>query len=190
MAAIAIGAVFLLSSACSSPRADRVEESLEGHGSFRATATVEEIMRSIIDPAADAVWDSVVIVVNENGIETTQPETNEDWQTLRRHAITLIEATNLLLIEGRAVAAPDSRSELPGIDLEPDEIEALLAADRATWSELISKLHESGIQVLDAVDTQDVDALLVAGDRLDLACENCHATYWYPGYGGRPDEGL
>lgn len=189
MAAIAVGAVFFLSLACSLPRPDRAEESSEGHGSFQATATVEEIMRSIIDPAADAVWDSVVIVSNENGIETTQPETQEDWLALRRHAITLVEASNLLLMDGRAVAAPDSRSELPGIDLEPAEIEALLSADRASWSEFVRKLHESGIQVLNAVDRQDVDALLVAGDRLDLACENCHATYWYPGYGGRPDEG-
>ena len=189
MAVSTAGAMFLWGAACSPPNTDRVEGGLEGCGGFQATASVEEIMRLIIDPAADAVWDSVVIVVNENGIETTQPETNEDWLTLRRHAITLVEATNLLLIEGRAIAAPDSRSELPGIDLEPDEIEALLAADWATWSELVRKMNESGIQVLNAVDTHDVDALLIAGDRLDLACENCHATYWYPGYGGRPDEG-
>lgn len=188
VATAAVGGICFFSLSCSSS-ADRAAENAEGYGRFQVTATVEEVMRSIIDPAADAVWDSVVIVSNESGIQTTQPETDEDWLTLRRHAITLVEASNLLLMDGRAVAAPESRSELPGIDLEPDEIEALLAADRTTWSALVSKLHESGIQVLNAVDTQDVDALLVAGDRLDLACENCHATYWYPGYGGRADEG-
>jgi hypothetical protein len=36
--------------------------------------------------------------------------------------------------------------------------------------------------VLDAVDRRDVDALLVAGDGLDLACENCHVVYWYPSF--------
>jgi hypothetical protein len=188
VATAAVGGICFFGLSCSSS-ADRAAENAEGYGRFQVTATVEEVMRSIIDPAADAVWDSVVIVSNESGIQTTQPETDEDWLTLRRHAITLVEASNLLLMDGRAVAAPESRSELPGIDLEPDEIEALLAADRTTWSALVSKLHESGIQVLNAVDTQDVDALLVAGDRLDLACENCHGTYWYPGYGGRADEG-
>ena len=188
VATAAVGGICFFSLSCSSS-ADRAAENAEGYGRFQVTATVEEVMRSIIDPAADAVWDSVVIVSNESGIQTTQPETDKDWLTLRRHAITLVEASNLLLMDGRAVAAPESRSELPGIDLEPDEIEALLAADRTTWSALVSELHESGIQVLNAVDTQDVDALLVAGDRLDLACENCHATYWYPGYGGRADEG-
>ena len=184
---LAVGGMCFSSWSCS-PGAGGIEGGSEAYGSFQVTATVEEVMHSIIDPAADAVWDSVVIVSNENGIETTQPETQEDWLALRRHAITLVEASNLLLMDGRAVAVPESRSELPGIDLEPDEIEALLAADRTTWSTLVGKLHESGIQVLNAVDTQDVDALLVAGDRLDLACESCHATYWYPGYGGRTDE--
>ena len=37
----------------------------------------------------------------------------------------------------------------------------------------------SGV-VLDAVEARNVDALLEAGTELDLACENCHALYWYP----------
>ena len=100
--------------------------------------------------------------------------------TLRRHAVTLVESTNLLLMEGRRVAAPGSRSEMPGVDLDPEEIEALLAEDRATWTTLVGNLHTSGVDVLTAIDTQDVAALLEAGDRLDLACEQCHVRYWYP----------
>ena len=150
---------------------------------FRPTATIEEIMQSIIDPAADAVWDAVVTEVTAAGTTTTQPETDGDWTGLRREAIILIEATNLLLIEGRAVAAPESRSELPGIDLEPAEIESLLANDRETWTRLVSGLHASGVEILHAVDTADVDALLEAGANLDLACEACHSAYWYPELG-------
>ena len=145
-------------------------------------------MPSIIDPSADAVWDAVVTVGTASGIETTQPETNDDWLALRRHAITLMEATNLLLIDGRRVAGVGSRSELPGIDLEPEEIEVLMAEDRETWTRLVHEFHDAGVGVLNAVAATDVDALLVAGDRLDLACENCHSRYWYPGHGGRPDE--
>lgn len=155
---------------------------------FRTTATVEDVMRSIIDPAADAVWDAVVTVSTAEGIETTQPESEDDWAALRRHVITLVEAPNLLLLDGRRVAGVGSRSELPGIDLEPEKIASLLAADRESWMRLVSDLHDTGVGVLNAVDSRDVDALLVAGDRLGLACENCHSRYWYPGHGGRPDE--
>ena len=155
---------------------------------LRPTATIEDIMRWMVDPAADGVWDAVVTVGTVDGIKTTQPETDDDWRALRRHAITLVEATNLLLIDGRRVAGSESHSELPGIDLEPEEIELLVADDRETWTRLVHELHDAGVGVLDAVEATDVDELLVAGDQLDLACENCHSVYWYPGYGGRPDD--
>lgn len=146
------------------------------------TATVEELMRSMIDPAADAVWDAVVIEATADGIVETRPETEGDWLRLRRHAVTLAEASNLLLIEGRRVAAPESRSDLPGIDLHPDAIQELMAEDWAGWVETARGLRATSGVVLDAVEARDVDALLEAGTELDLACENCHALYWYPGY--------
>lgn len=155
-------------------------EAPESAPAFRTTASIEEVMRYMIDPAADAVWDAVVTEVTADGVVETVPETEEDWELLRRHAVTLIESTNLLLMEERPVAAEGSRSELPGVDLEPEEIEALLAQDRAAWTQFVGTLHETGVAVRDAVDDHDVDALLVAGDRLDLACETCHVRYWYP----------
>jgi hypothetical protein len=149
---------------------------------MRPAATVEELMRSMIDPAADAVWDAVVIEATAEGIVETRPETDGDWLRLRRHAVTLAEASNLLLIEGRRVAAPESRSELPGIDLHPDAIQELVAEDWDGWVEVTQGLRATSVVVLNAVEARDVDALLAAGTELDLACENCHARYWYPGY--------
>ena len=145
-------------------------------------------MQSMVDPAADAIWDAVVTEATADGVVTTVPETNEEWMALRRHAVTLVESTNLLLMEGRRIARVGSRSEMPGVDLEPAEIEALLVEDRATWVRVVGNLHESGVEVLNAVDARDADALFAAGDRLDLACESCHARYWYPGFASRNEE--
>ncbi|MDH3285722.1 MAG: hypothetical protein OEQ13_13405 [Acidobacteriota bacterium] len=147
---------------------------------FQTTATIEEIMRHLVDPAADAIWESVVTEVTAEGVIDHIPETDEDWASLRGHALTLVESTNLLLMRERRVASPGSRSELPGVDLEPEQIEALLAENRAAWDQFVGGLHTSGLVVLEAVDRRDVEALLVAGDGLDLACENCHVRYWYP----------
>ena len=145
------------------------------------TATVEELMRSMIDPAADAIWDALVIEATADGIVETRPESAGDWLRLRRHALTLAEASNLLLIQGRRIAGPESRSELPGIDLHPDAIQELVADDWNGWAETARGLRATSGVVLDAVENRDVDALLVAGTELDLACEDCHARYWYPG---------
>jgi hypothetical protein len=152
---------------------------------FRTTVSIEEVMRYMIDPPADAIWESVVTIVTAEGIQEIVPETDEDWAALRGHAVTLLESTNLLLMPGRRVAMEGSVSELPGVDLEPDEIEAILAANRTAWATLTGALHDSGVQVLAAVDVRDLDALLVAGDVLDLACENCHIQFWYPDLSGQ-----
>ena len=149
---------------------------------FRPTATVEELMRAVIDPAADAVWDAVVIDVTADGVVEIVPETDGDWVRLRRHAVTLAESANLLLVEGRRIAAPASRSELPGIDLHPDAIQTLVEEDWDTWAAVSRGLHDTSQTLLAAIDARDVDALLTAGTALDLACEACHSVYWYPGY--------
>ncbi len=146
------------------------------------TATVEELMRSMIDPDADAIWDAVVVEATADGIIETRPETEGDWLRLRRHALTLAEAANLLLIEGRRIAAPESRSDLPGIDLHPDAIQELVDENWDGWMEVARGLRATSGTVLDAVEARDVDALLEAGTELDLACENCHSVFWYPGY--------
>jgi hypothetical protein len=150
---------------------------------FRATVSIEEVMRYMIDPSADAIWESVVTIVTDDGIEEILPETDEDWEALRRSAVTLTEATNLLLMADRRVAEEGSRSELPGVDLEPEQIEALLAENRDAWTQFTLGLHDSGVTVLEAVDARDLEALFVAGDGLDLACENCHVRFWYPDLG-------
>ena len=145
-------------------------------------------MRLMIDPAADAIWDAVVTDITTDGVVEIRPETEAEWTALRWRAMTLVEATSLLLIEGRPMAAPGSRSELPGIDLHPDAIETLVAEDPDGWASLAQGLRDAGLLVLDAVRAQDTDALLVTGTGLDVACENCHSRYWYPGYGDpRPD---
>ena len=145
-------------------------------------ATVEELMRSMIDPAADAIWDAVVTEATADGIVETRPESEGDWLRLRGHALTLAEASNLLLIESRRIAAPESRSELPGIDLHPDAIEELVAEDWNGWAAASRGLRATSGVVLRALEARDVDALLEAGTALDLACEDCHARYWYPGH--------
>jgi hypothetical protein len=112
-----------------------------------------------------------------------RPHTTDDWAMLRRHAVTIAEAANLLAIEGRPIAVPGSRSELPGIDLHPNAIAALVGEEWDSWVALASGLRETSVRVLDAVDARDVDAFVVAGTELDVACENCHSRFWYPGYG-------
>src|SRR5688572_16117342 len=67
-------------------------------------ATIRDIMESIIDPSADFLFESVHQVVDENGIRDVEPRTDEEWAMVRHHAFVLLEAPNLLTMEGRKVA--------------------------------------------------------------------------------------
>ncbi len=146
---------------------------------FRPTATVKDIMDSVIDPGSDALWDSVEIIATLEGTVHKQPKSDDDWKTLRRAAVSVVEASNLLLIPGRQVARPGEKAEDARVDLNPDEIEARIAKDLAAWTTRAHVLHDAAMESLKAVEARDVQALLNAGETLDAACESCHRNYWY-----------
>ncbi len=137
-------------------------------------------MDSEVDPSADYLWDSVSTTVTRKGIEEHRPRTDEDWKEVRRRAITLIEAPNLLVMDGRRVARPGETSEKPGVELGPDEIQHIIDGDRATFIQRASALQDAVRKALDAIDRKDADALSDAGETIDKACEQCHLKYWYP----------
>jgi hypothetical protein len=149
--------------------------------SYRTTSTIKDIMDSVIDPSADFVWDSVQVVATLQGTEEHAPKTDDDWKAVRRHAISLVEASNLLIMPGRRIAKPGEKADDPNVDLPPEEIQRLVDADRDAWVRLALGLHDAASQTLAAVDSRDVKALLAAGEVLDEACESCHKKYWYPG---------
>jgi hypothetical protein len=135
-------------------------------------------MDSQVDPAADYIWDAVATTVTAKGREEKYPRTDDEWKEVRRRAIQLMEASNLLLIPGRRVAVPDQKAD-PRIELPPDQIEALINQDRAAFVSLAHGLYDSVVPALQAIEAKDKDKLLEAGDAIDQACENCHMKYWY-----------
>jgi hypothetical protein len=147
---------------------------------YTTTATIKDIMLHIVDPAGDMVWDSVTTVIDKQGLHETAPTTDEDWFKVRSGVITLIEASNLLMVPGRAMARPGEKSEAPGVELEPAEMEALVKKDLAGWNSRAKDLHNISLKVLEIVEKKDAQALFDIGEDLDKACENCHRAYWYP----------
>ena len=147
---------------------------------LRPTSTIQDIMDSVVDPSADAVWESVATTVSAAGIDERRPRTDEEWANVRHHTIALLEATNLLLMEGRHVAKPGEKAENQDVELNPEEIEALITKDRASFIKLAHGLYDAALPALKATQDKNADALLDAGEGIDMACENCHLKYWYP----------
>jgi hypothetical protein len=147
---------------------------------YMPTATIKDLMLSVIDPSADVVWLSVTAIVDEKGLVETAPKSDEDWTKVRHGAVTLMEAANLLMIPGRRVARPGEKSETPGVELEPEEMDALIAKDRPAWNARAKALHDVVSSVIAAIDAKDSVKVFELGEQIEVACENCHKQYWYP----------
>jgi hypothetical protein len=143
--------------------------------------TIKDLMDSIVDPSADVVWGAVGTVVDQDGAHETFPKTQEEWLNVRRASIRIIEGANLLMMPGREAAPPGSKSEAPGVELEPPEITALIKKNRASFDAFARALQAVGAESVRASDAQDTAALLEIGGRMQDVCESCHQVFWYPG---------
>ncbi|MDP9091268.1 MAG: hypothetical protein M3O26_21345 [Pseudomonadota bacterium] len=149
---------------------------------FQLTASIQELMDSVIDPAADALWDSVSITQTRKGTIFHQPHSDEQWHEVRRRAIALIEGSNLLAMEGRKLVAPGSAVLDQGTSgvLSAEEGQKRLDSQHTTFVQFASALRDAGTQMLAAIDKKDALGMMNAGAAMDGVCESCHLTFWYP----------
>jgi hypothetical protein len=143
-------------------------------------SSIRELMDSIVDPSADALWGAVKTVADKDGIQEFFPKTQEEWLEVRRAAVRIIEAGNLLVMPGREAAPAGAKSETPGVELEPAQITALVKKNRASFNAFAKALQALGAEALRASDGQNTVALTDIGGRMENVCESCHQTFWYP----------
>ena len=175
---IAAGAVVIVAGCQKQAEPQAAAPSAEPN--YIATATIKDLMQSVVDVNADVVWLAVTAESTAKGIVEHKPQTDDDWVKVRHGAVALMEASNLLKMPGRHVARPGEKSETPGVELEPSEMEELINKDRPTWYMRATALHDAAANVLTAIDAKDADKVFEVGEQIERACENCHTHYWYP----------
>ena len=144
-------------------------------------SSIKELMESIVDPSADVLWGAVGTVVDkEKGIVELRPKTQEEWLDVRRAAVRIIEGGNLLMMPGREAAPAGTKSETPGVELEPAQIAALIKKDRKSFDGFARALQLLGLEAVRASDAKNADLLIDIGGRMENVCESCHQTFWYP----------
>lgn len=114
--------------------------------------SLKQVMEWVIDPNADVIWDSVKSISNAQGTIEIYPRTDAQWEAVRNSAATLVEAGNLLMIEGRA-------------------------KDDKQWMDYAKQLSKASELALKATQDKDKDALFDAGGNIYNACKACHDKY-------------
>lgn len=149
-----------------------------------AKASIQELMKSVVEPASAIVWKTPDYFSDPEAAAKVKPEQKDaDWAALRKGAVALAEAPNLLAMEGRVVVNPGGKLQDEGQqgNLTAAQINDKLKTNRAQFLVFSKLLQDATVQTLDAIDKKNPDALLEAGGKIDEACEACHKVFWYPG---------
>jgi hypothetical protein len=171
---------------CSSPKPAAPPSPLVSSqlwGEMKPVVSVKELMRDMIDPASDYVFDAVGTSVSAKTSVEKEPKTEEDWDRIRIGGVMLAEGAYLLKVP-RPFAPPGDENNSTGPDpeeLSPAQIKAKLDRDPVLWNAKIEALRNVGLEVLEIVKRKDTKELWDASDNLDNACESCHLEFWYPG---------
>jgi hypothetical protein len=152
-------------------------------GDMKPVVSVKELMKYMLDPASDFIFDAVKIETTRKGTVEKVPKTDEDWEKIRVGAVTLAEGVYLLKVPRPFAPAGDENNSTgpDASELSPKQIKAKLDADPVLWNAKIEALRNVGLEVLDIVKTKKTAELWDASYNLDQACESCHLQYWYPG---------
>jgi hypothetical protein len=176
--------------ACSSSKPTPVQkpdvpQSTALWGDVKPAVSVKELMKYMIDPIADNIFNAVGSTVTKRGIVDVEPKTDEDWDKIRTGAVSLAEGAYLLKIR-RPFTPPGDENNSTGpdaVELSPAQITAKVERDPVEWNARIEALRNVALEALDVVKRKDVHELWDVGENLDRACEACHRSYWYPGEG-------
>ena len=154
-------------------------------GDLKPVVSVKELMKYMIDPVADNIFNAVRSTVTRHGMVDVEPKTEGDWDKIRIGAISLAEGASLLKIR-RPFTPPGDENNSTGpdaVELSPAQITAKVERDPVEWNARIEALRNVALEALEVVKRKDVNELWDVGENLDKACEACHRSYWYPGEG-------
>ena len=167
-AAVFFGVIVTVS-ACqkSAPSADAAPAPAQP--TYAPTATIKDLMLSIVDPSADIVWLSVTTVQSSAGTVDTAPKNDEEWQKVRHGAIALAEATNLLIMPGRHVAKPGEKSETPGVELRTVGDGSAHRQGPRGVGDASQGASRAALNIVKAVDAKDSQKVFEVGEEIEVA---------------------
>src|SRR5262245_26827862 len=129
LCAVALGVTALSSASLAIAQ----QKTAKAAGDRQVYLSIKDVMESMIDTSADTLWGAAGTIIDKQGTQDLSPKTPEQWLDVRRAAVRIIEGANLLMMPGREAAPAGTKSEAPGVELEPAEITALIKKKRKSF---------------------------------------------------------
>ena len=115
-------------------------------------ASVKQIMKGIVGPAATVIFNSVGASITAKGVEEWAPKTNAEWEAVGNSAAAIVESGNLLLMGNRVV-------------------------DTGDWIKMSQAMIDGGKEALKAVAAKNAEGVLASGEPINTSCDTCHERY-------------
>jgi hypothetical protein len=122
-------------------------------GQPKTLLSVREVMRHIVNPAAETYWKHTGVIDTEAGSDDRTPTSEADWKETVDAAAQVMEAGNLLMLQGRA--------------RDPN----------GPWMKYAQALVDAGAEGMAAAKAKDHDKVFDAGGHIYDACFSCHGRY-------------
>ena len=119
---------------------------------YAPVANLQELMATVVDPAADFYWDAVGWIIDENGTEQIRPTSPEEWDLVRNAAFVVAESGNLMMMQGRAI-------------------------DEEAFSTFAQAMVSVGQRAIEVAEARDEMGVFDVGAEMYAVCTGCHATY-------------
>jgi hypothetical protein len=119
----------------------------------RTLLSVKDVMRHIVNPAAETYWAHSGEIDDEKGANDRTPTTQAEWNISIDTAAQIAESANLLMMDGRA--------------RDPN----------GPWMKWAVALNAAGIAGMNAAMAHDHDKTNDAGSAMYDACYGCHGRY-------------
>lgn len=130
------------------PPAQPPAESGRAASNLTHPVSINEVMVALVDHAAHEIWD----------VQTSPPQTDEEWAEIEHHALQLIAGGTAIQIPGTGIG---------------DE----LWVQGGEWVRYSQEMTDIGVAALTGIRSRDEQAILNAGDQLVETCEGCHDVY-------------
>ena len=119
---------------------------------FDTTISVKDLMANMMDPTADVVWGSVGTIMTKEGTFEKAPQTDDEWNNVKAHAIMLVEGGNLLMLPARS-------------------------GGNQEWVQLAQDLIAQSKRMITAAEKHDKTAVFDVGADIYDRCVNCHKKF-------------
>ncbi len=119
---------------------------------YTPVANLQELMATVVDPAADFYWDAVGWIIDASGTEEIRPRSPEAWDSVRNAAFVVAESGNLMMMQGRAI-------------------------DEEAFYTYAQAMVDIGRRAIEVAEARDEMAVFDVGAEMYAVCTACHATY-------------